>query len=61
MKKRLLGILPLIGITLGLSGCSSVGDGAASQSIIYGVAAILCGLIVRQKHYEVLEEILKNN
>lgn len=26
-----------------------------------GVAAILCGLIVRQKHYEILEEILKNN
>ena len=46
MKKRLLGILPLIGITLGLSGCSSVGDGAASQSIIYGVAAILSALLL---------------
>ena len=28
---------------------------------IDGVAAILCALIVRQKHYEILEEILKNN
>lgn len=46
MKKRLLGILPLIGITSGLSGCSSVGDGAASQSIIYGVAAILSALLL---------------
>jgi len=46
MKKRLLGILPLIGITLGLSGCSSVGDGAASQSIIYGVAAVLSALLL---------------
>ena len=46
MKKRLLGILPLICITLGLSGCSSVGDGAASQSIIYGVAAILSALLL---------------
>ena len=46
MKKRLLGILPLIGITLGLSGCGSVGDGAASQSIIYGVAAILSALLL---------------
>lgn len=56
MKKRLLGILPLIGITLGLSGCSSVGDGSASLSIIYGVAAVLsallligCLFLVRQK------------
>ena len=56
MKKRLLGIIPLIGITLGLSGCSSVSDGAASQSIIYGVAAILsalrligCLFLVRKK------------
>ena len=46
MKKRLLGILPLIGITLGLSGCSSVGDGVASQSIIYGVATILSALLL---------------
>ena len=46
MKKRLLGIIPLIGITLGLSGCSSVSDGAASQSIIYGVAAILSALLL---------------
>ena len=46
MKKRLLGILPLIGITLGLSGCSSVGDGAASQSIIYWVAAVLSALLL---------------
>lgn len=46
MKKRLLGILPLIGITLGLSGCSSVADGAASRSIIYGVAAVLSALLL---------------
>ena len=46
MKKRLLGILPLICITLGLSGCSSVGDGAASRSIIYGVAAVLSALLL---------------
>jgi len=46
MKKRLLGILPLIGITLGLSGCSSVGDGSASLSIIYGVAAVLSALLL---------------
>lgn len=46
MKKRLLGILPLIGITLGLSGCSSVGDGTASQSIIYGGAAVLSALLL---------------
>ena len=46
MKKRLLGILPLIGITLGLSGCSSVGDVAASRSIIYGVVAILSALLL---------------
>ena len=46
MKKRSLGILPLICITLGLSGCSSVGDGAASQSIIYGVAAVLSALLL---------------
>ncbi len=46
MKKRLLGSLPLIGITLGLSGCSSVGDESASRSIIYGVAAILSALLL---------------
>ena len=46
MKKRLLEIISLICITLGLSGCSSVGDGAASQSIIYGVAAILSALLL---------------
>jgi len=46
MKKRLLGIIPLIGITLGLSGCSSVGDGSASLSIIYGVAAVLSALLL---------------
>ena len=46
MKKRLLGILPLIGITLGLSGCSSIGDGVASQSIIYGVTAVLSALLL---------------
>lgn len=46
MKKRLLGILPLIGITLGLSGCSSVGDGSASVSIIYGVVTVLSALLL---------------
>ena len=46
MKKRLLGILPLIGITLGLSGCSSVGDGTASRSNIYGGAAVLSALLL---------------
>ena len=46
MKKRLLGILFLIGITLGLSGCSSVGDEAASRSIIYGGAAVLSALLL---------------
>lgn len=56
MKKRLFGILPLIGITLGLSGCSSVGDESASLSIIYGVVTVLsallligCLFLVRQK------------
>ena len=46
MKKRLLGILSLIGITLGLSGCSSVGDEAASRSIIYGGATVLSALLL---------------
>jgi DNA-binding CsgD family transcriptional regulator len=46
MKKRLLGIISLIGITLGLSGCSSVGDEAASRSIIYGGAAVLSALLL---------------
>jgi DNA-binding CsgD family transcriptional regulator len=46
MKKRLLGILSLIGITLGLSGCSSVGDESASLSIIYGVATVLSALLL---------------
>lgn len=46
MKKRLLGIIPLIGITLGLSGCSSVGDGSASLSVIYGIAAVLSALLL---------------
>ena len=46
MKKRLLGIIPLIGIILGLSGCGSVGDGSASLSIIYGVAAVLSALLL---------------
>ena len=46
MKMRLLGIIPLIGITLGLSGCNSVSDGSASLSIIYGVAAVLSALLL---------------
>lgn len=46
MKMRLLGIIPLIGITLGLLGCNSVSDGSASLSIIYGVAAVLSALLL---------------
>lgn len=55
MKKRLFGGFSLLMILPGLSGCTSVGDKAASQSIIYGAAAVLslllligCGLLVRK-------------
>ena len=46
MKKRSWGIIPLIGIALGLSGCSSIGDGVASLSVIYGVTAVLSALLL---------------
>ncbi|MBR6535488.1 MAG: hypothetical protein IKT65_07900 [Clostridia bacterium] len=56
MKKRLLGIILPICITLGLSGCNYIGNGSASLSIIYGVAAVLsaflligCLFLVRKK------------
>ena len=41
MKKRLLGVITLLLICLGLSGCSSSNDGSTSLSIIYFVSAIL--------------------
>ena len=46
MKKRLLGIVPLIGITSGLSGCNAVSDGSTSLSVIYGVTAVLSALLL---------------
>lgn len=57
MKKRLLGgSIPLLLLTLGLSGCTTIGQKAASQSIIYAVAAVLslllligCCCLVRKK------------
>ena len=41
MKKRLFGVFSLLFIIMGLSGCSAVGEKAASLSIIYGAAAVL--------------------
>lgn len=56
MKKRLLGVISLLLIIIGLSGCAAVGEKAASQSIIYGAAAVLslllligCCILVRIK------------
>ena len=56
MKKRFWGALPLLLLILSLSGCNSIGEKAASLSIIYGVAAVLslllligCCLLVRKK------------
>lgn len=46
MKKCLLGIFPLLFITLSLTGCNSVGEKTASLSIIYGVAAVLSALLL---------------
>lgn len=46
MKKKLMGIIPLLCVTLGLSGCTSISDGSASLSIIYGIAAILSALLL---------------
>ena len=56
MKKRFWGVLPLLLLIPILSGCNSIGDKAASLSIIYGTAAVLslllligCCLLVRKK------------
>ena len=46
MKKRLFGVIPLLILALGLSGCNTIGQKAASQSIIYGVAAVLSLLLL---------------
>lgn len=46
MKKKLMGIIPLLCVTLGLSGCTSISDGSASLSIIYSIAAILSALLL---------------
>ena len=46
MRKRLLGIIVLICIALGLSGCNSISDGSASLSIIYSVTAVLSALLL---------------
>lgn len=55
MKKFFAGILVLLFIIVCLSGCSGVGSKNASQSIIYGTAAVLsllllvgCCLVVRK-------------
>ena len=56
MKKHLLRAIPPLFIALGLSGCNTIGQKAASQSIIYAVAAVLslllligCCCLVRKK------------
>ncbi len=56
MKKRLFGALTLIIVTMGLSGCSTVGDKATSLSFVYGATAVLslillggCCLLVRKR------------
>lgn len=56
MNKRVLGVFPLLLMAMGLSGCTAVGEKAASQSIIYGAAAVLsfilligCCCLVRKK------------
>ncbi len=46
MKKRLFGVTSLLLMTTGLSGCSTVGDKAASLSIIYGALAVLSLLLL---------------
>ena len=46
MKKFFLGIIPLLFLTLGLSGCDSAGEKATSLSIIYGTAAALSLLLL---------------
>lgn len=56
MKKRFWGTLPLLLLSPVLTGCNSIGEKAASLSIIYGAAAVLslllligCCLFVRKK------------
>lgn len=56
MKKRFRGSFPLLLLVPILSGCNSIGEKAASLSIIYGAAAVLslllligCCLLVRKK------------
>lgn len=56
MKKRFWGALPLLLLIPFLTGCNSIGEKAASLSIIYGAAAVLsallligCCLLVRKK------------
>ena len=46
MKRFSLGVIPLLLIALGLSGCNSTGEKATSLSIIYGSAAILSLLLL---------------
>lgn len=57
MKKYLAGAIPLLFITSAFSGCSAVGEQAASITIIYGAAAVLslllligCCCFVRKKN-----------
>ena len=46
MKKYILGSVSLLFIALGLSGCSSVGDGKISLSVIYGITAVISALLL---------------
>jgi hypothetical protein len=46
MKKRFRGLLPLLLLIPCLTGCSSIGEKAASLSNIYGAAAVLSGLLL---------------
>ena len=41
MKKTLLGIIPILLLTLGLAVCSAMGKKAESLSMIYGAAAVI--------------------
>lgn len=57
MKKRFMG-LPLLLISLLLSGCNSTGDKSAGLPVIYGITAVLsalllvgCCLVVRRKRH----------
>ncbi len=46
MNKYLFGAFPLLLMTIGLSGCNTVGEKATSLSIIYGAAAVLSLLLL---------------